>query len=309
MSPLTAAAFQDIIDTTDLKGFGTRYQGKVRDNYTSGDRRIIIATDRLSCFDRVVTTVPYKGRVLTQLALWWFEKTAHVFPNHVIGSPHPNVVVAKNCEVIPVEVIVRSYLAGSAWRDYEAGRPVSGLILPKGLKNYQKLDNLIVTPSTKADIGTHDLPISEKEILERKIVAGSMWQAMREGALALFKVAEEEAKKRGLLLVDTKYEFGLYKNEVILVDEIHTLDSSRFWLAEDYEARLEAGEPPRMLDKEPVRQWLLQQGFKGDGPIPPFSDEYRLELSRHYLDSYKKITGEQLDMSAPRNLEDALRGN
>ena len=300
-------ALKNVIEYTDFPWLGEKYQGKVRDNYSLKGKRIIISTDRLSCFDRVVTSVPYKGRVLNQLALWWFEQTKDIISNHLIASPHPSVVVVKDCKVLPVEVVVRSYLTGSGWRDYEAGRPISGIQLPAGLKANQKLPELLITPSTKAEVGTHDEPISEKEILERKIVAPEVWSTMREAALKLFKLGEKKALENGLLFVDTKYEFGIFENQVLLVDEIHTLDSSRFWVKESYQQRFDAGQSPEMLDKEPVRQWLLQQGFKGDGDIPYFSDDYRISLAQHYVDSYRKICGQELSLDEGLSLEEALR--
>lgn len=271
---------------------GERYEGKVRDSYTKGDKRILVATDRLSCFDVVVTAVPFKGQVLTQLAAWWFEKTKDILPNHVISLPDPNVMVVKQCEVLPIEVVVRAYLAGSAWRDYEGGRTISGVRLPPGLRRHAKLPEVILTPSTKAKKGSHDQPISEAEILSSRIVPESIWKQVKESALALFKRGSDEATKRGLILVDTKYEFGLLNGRVVLVDEIHTLDSSRFWVAESYPGRLSRDEPPEMLDKEPVRQWLLAQGYMGEGEIPAFTEEKIIELARHYTSSFERLVGE-----------------
>lgn len=304
---LPLSVLENVIETTDFPWLGEKYQGKVRDNYSQDGKRIIIATDRLSCFDRVVTSVPFKGRVLNQLALWWFKQTETIISNHLLASPHPNAVVVKDCSVLPIEVVIRSYLSGSAWRDYEAGKPISGIRLPPGMRPSQKLSELIVTPSTKAELGTHDEPISEKEILDRKIVSPRIWEKMREAALELFRLGEKKCAENGLLFVDTKYEFGIYEDEVLLVDEIHTLDSSRFWVKESYQQRFEAGESPQMLDKEPVRQWLLQQGFKGDGPIPNFSEDYRLTLAAHYLDSYKWISGQDLSLAEDLSLEESLR--
>jgi phosphoribosylaminoimidazole-succinocarboxamide synthase len=304
---VSSASFNHLIESTDLPFLGIKYQGKVRDNYSQDGRRVIIATDRLSCFDRVVTSVPYKGRVLSQLALWWFKQTDEIIANHLIANPHPNAVVVKDCKVLPVEVVVRSYLTGSAWRDYEAGRAISGIRLPAGMRPNQKLPELLLTPSTKAEVGTHDEPISEQEILDKNIVPAKVWQTMREAALKLFALGEKKCAENGLIFVDTKYEFGIFEDQVLLVDEIHTLDSSRFWVEESYKSKFEAGESPVMLDKEPVRQWLLQQGFKGDGPIPNFSDDYRLSLARHYLDSYKRITAETLSLKDDISLEQALR--
>jgi phosphoribosylaminoimidazole-succinocarboxamide synthase len=290
------AALPYCLDDIAIEGLGKKYSGKVRDCYVlhagSADaKRILITSDRLSCFDRVVTTVPFKGQVLTSLAMFWFDKVASIIPHHVLGRPHPNVMVGREASVIPLEIVVRAYLTGSAWRDYEAGRPVSGTILPKGMRKDQRFDAPILTPSTKAEVGEHDMPISESEILHREIVSEVLWYKIKTAALALFQEGSRWAKERGLLLVDTKYEFGLCNGELILVDEIHTLDSSRYWIESEYESRFEQQVDQIMLDKEPTRQWLLSQGFKGDGPIPTFTDEHRVQLAQHYIDSYEKITG------------------
>lgn len=299
-----------VLGETHLDFLGHRYEGKVRDNYVYGDLRVLITTDRLSCFDRVVTTVPFKGQVLNALALYWFERARHLVSSHVMASPHPNVLIGREAEVLPVEVVIREYLTGSAWRDYREGKEVSGVRLPPGLRASERLKYPIVTPSTKAAKGTHDEPISESAILAQGIVPTKLWEHMRETALSLFKFARDEVAKRGLLLVDTKYEFGIVDGELILVDEIHTLDSSRYWKADSYHQRFEAGELPVMLDKEPTRQWLLEQGFKGDGPIPHFSDEHRCAIARHYIDAYELVSGNSSELmrgDVVRSLEAALR--
>ena len=280
-----------VIKATHFDFLGARYEGKVRDCYVLGDERVLVTSDRLSCFDVVVTTVPFKGRVLNSLAVHWFERTGHIIRNHVLDVPDPNVMIVRNVEILPVEVIVRAYLTGSAWRDYEAGRPVSGVSLPPGMRPSQQLPEIVLTPSTKAEKGTHDQPISEEEIVSRGLVEKTLWDEIREAARALFAFGQEQAAERGLILVDTKYEFGLLGGRLVLADEIHTLDSSRYWIAGSYRERFERGEPPEMLDKEPVRQWLLGQGYKGDGPVPHFSDEYRVQLARHYIDSFERISG------------------
>jgi phosphoribosylaminoimidazole-succinocarboxamide synthase len=276
---------------------GVKISGKVRDSYVLDALRVLVTSDRLSCFDRVITSIPFKGQVLNALALYWFQKTSDIIHNHVVAVPEREVLIARNCKILPVEVVVRGYLAGSAWRDYEAGRAVSGVVLPQGMKAFEKLPAPIVTPSTKAAMGDHDEPISEADIVSRGIVEASLWNKVRTIALQLFDRGTAMVAERGLLLVDTKYEFGIvlegeYEGELILADEIHTLDSSRYWMADSYEARLSAGEVPEMLDKEPIRRWLMERGFMGDGEIPEFSDEYRGELSHHYISSYEKITGE-----------------
>lgn len=298
------------LESTNCSWLGERYQGKVRDSYKSGANRVLIATDRLSAFDRVIGSVPGKGQVLTAMAHHWFERTGAIVENHVIAMPDPCAMVVHDLSIIPVEVVVRGYLAGSAWRDYEAGRSVSGVTLPGGLKEFDALPAPIVTPYTKAPVGEHDLPISEIEILRHKLVAPVVWEQVRETALALFALGSAELASRGLLFVDTKYEFGLLEERVVLADEIHTLDSSRFWVAESYEPRRSKGESPEMLDKEPIRRWLMEQGFRGEGKIPTLSDVYRRELMDHYLGSFRRITGQslELDVSDPttrleRNLQ------
>lgn len=282
-----------VLTKTDFDFLGSKYEGKVRDNYTSGDTRVLITSDRLSCFDVVVTSIPFKGQVLNQMAAHWFRVSQSIVENHLLDVPDPNVMLVRNCEILPVEVIVRAYITGSAWRDYESGREVSGIKLAPGLKPSQKLPELLITPSTKAEKGKHDLPISEKEILEKGLVKPNLWSQVREVSLQLFKLGQAQAEKQGLILVDTKYEFGLYHGKLTLADEIHTLDSSRYWIKSTYQERFERGESPEMLDKEPMRQWLLAQGYKGEGAIPTFSDDYRAQISRHYIDSFYRVTGLQ----------------
>ena len=285
------AQLPHVLDKTEFDFLGERYEGKVRDNYTVGDHRFIVASDRISAFDRLITTVPFKGQVLTQIATQWFKDTSDISDNHLIDCPDPNVVVVRNCEVLPVEIIIRGYLAGSAWRDYSAGNPVSGITLPAGLSEFQRLERPVLTPSTKAEQGEHDLPISEKEIVGSGLVDQKLWDEVRDVAFALFTRGQQQASEHGLILVDTKYEFGLCSGKLILVDEIHTLDSSRYWREATYADRLAAGEAPEMLDKEPIRRWLMAQGYKGDGELPPINDDYRVKVARLYVDSVVEITG------------------
>lgn len=301
------------LQETHLPWLGERYVGKVRDSYVRDGKRILIATDRLSAFDRVITTVPGKGQVLTQLAKYWFDRCASVVENHVLAVPDPCVMVGREVSIIPVEVVVRGYVAGSAWRDYRAGREVSGVALPPGLHEFERLPRPILTPSTKEALGKHDVPISEQEIVSRGIVNASLWDRIRETALKLFELGTRELEGRGLLFADTKYEFGLLDGRLVLADEIHTLDSSRFWVSSTYEERLRNGESPEMLDKEPIRRWLMERNFTGEGLIPSIPDDYREELTRHYLQSFKMITGVDcvIDSSDPvarieRNLRDYL---
>ena len=286
-----------VLTKTDLEFLGEKYEGKVRDCYTRGDTRYLITSDRISCFDVVVTSIPFKGQTLNQMAVHWFKLTQEIVKNHLVDAPDPNVMVARNCEMLPVEVIVRAYIAGSAWRDYEAGNPISGVRLPPGMKPSQKLPHKIVTPSTKAGKGAHDQPISEEQILSSRLVDAKLWTKVKETALALFALGEQRAKEQGLILVDTKYEFGLLAGELTLADEIHTMDSSRYWIAESYQERFDSGEAPEMLDKEPTRQWLLSKGYKGEGEIPNFSDSHRVSLGKHYINSFERITGSPFEGS------------
>ncbi len=279
------------LESTDFRWLGRKYAGKVRDSYVHGDERILIATDRLSAFDRILTTVPLKGQVLTQMAQYWFERVSSFMEHHIVAMPDPCVVVAREVSIIPIEVVIRGYLAGSAWRDYDAGKAVSGVRLPSGMKQFEPLPTPLVTPSTKEAVGSHDTPISEHEIVERGIVSAPIWEQVRSKALQLFSVASAELAARGLIFVDTKYEFGLVGGSVVLADEVHTLDCSRFWLARSYQERLSAGEAPEMLDKEPIRRWLMDRGFQGEGEPPLIDDEYRAELMTHYTKSFELITG------------------
>jgi phosphoribosylaminoimidazole-succinocarboxamide synthase len=289
------------LEGTNFDWVGERYVGKVRDSYVRGDQRILVATDRLSAFDRILTTVPGKGQVLTQLAKYWFDRCSSIVKHHVVAVPDPCVMVGQEVSIVPVEVVVRGYLAGSAWRDYVDGRPVSGVSLPRGMRQFEAFAEPIITPSTKEAVGKHDEPISEQDIVKRGIVSASLWEDIRTTAISLFKFGSQEVASRGLLFADTKYEFGVRDGQLFVADEMHTLDCSRFWVADTYERSLSAGESPEMLDKEPIRRWLLGRGFKGEGQPPVIPDEYRNELTDHYLRSFEKITGRPcvLDTNPP----------
>ena len=288
--------FDKTLDGTNFSSLGELYKGKVRDNYIKGDTRIIIATDRLSAFDRVITTIPFKGQMLNQISAFWFEKTKNLVKNHIIAIPDPNVAVVHQCEMIPVEMIVRAYITGTAWRSYTKGETTSGIVLQSGLKKNQKLDDIILTPSTKAESG-HDIYISRDTILKDKIVDKDIYLQIEEAAVKLFKFGQDYCNKNGLILVDTKYEFGLKDGELLLIDEIHTQDSSRFWMLESYEERFENDEEPEILDKEMFRGWLMETypnifpNIKPDQDIPPISSEIKIELAKRYMKSYQKITG------------------
>ena len=279
-----------------LSGFGQKIPGKVRDSFVVGDKRILVTSDRLSAFDRILTTIPFKGALLNTMAAFWFEQTRHIVRNHIVAHPHPNVFIARQVKIIPIEVVVRGFLAGSAWRDYQTGNPVSGIALPAGLKKSHRFEKPLLTPSTKAEHGKHDEPISSAEVVKRGIVSEKVWNVVAEKALALFAHGTKVAKERGLLLVDTKYEFGTItlpngELEVVLADEIHTQDSSRYWVADSYQQRFERDEDPEMLDKEFFRRWLIERGYMGDGTPPEIPDNIRLDLAEKYMEVCEKMTG------------------
>ena len=277
----------------EYDALGKHYKGKVRDNYYDDDKIIMITSDRVSAFDHVLGTIPFKGQILTEIANFWFEKTKHIVPNHIIDCPDPQVLIAKKADTLPVEVIVRNYITGSLWREYSSGiNGQYGFDLPEGLKKDQKFDEPILTPSTKAEYGLHDEPISREEIMNG-LVDKDIYLKAEEYALKLFEEGKQWADKQGLILVDTKYEFGLVEGELIAIDEIHTPDSSRFWVKEEYESRFNAGQSQKMLDKENIRQWLIEQGFSGEGTPPELSDEIRISLSEHYMKLYKVLLGKE----------------
>ena len=284
---------------TDMPALGTKYEGKVRDCYVRANERVLVATDRLSAFDVVIGTIPFKGQVLNQLALYWFEETAHIAPNHVRSVPDPNVMVAHECTPLQAEFVVRAYLTGvtdtSIWRAYERGaRTFCGHALPEGMQKNQKLPAPILTPSTKAPKGDHDVSVSREELIEMGHISAEDFDRAAAMAMALFAFGQERAAARGLILVDTKYEMGMTPaGELVVIDEIHTPDSSRYWYADDYEARLAAAKEPRSLDKEYVRRWLAEDaGYRGDGPPPALPDEVRMEAARRYIANYELITGQ-----------------
>ncbi|MFX0145799.1 MAG: phosphoribosylaminoimidazolesuccinocarboxamide synthase [Candidatus Hodarchaeota archaeon] len=289
------------LNETNFSNLGKLYRGKVRDNYIQEDRRIIIATDRLSAFDRVITTIPFKGQMLNQVSSFWFEKTKNIVKNHIIEVPDPNISVVHQCQTLPIEIIVRAYITGTAWRNYLKGEHTSGIMLPSGLRKNQKLDEVLVTPSTKAESG-HDIYISKEHIIEENMVEKEIYEEMEEAALKLFKFGQEYCRKNGLIMVDTKYEFGLKEGELMVIDEIHTQDSSRFWILDSYDTRFEKEEEPEILDKEIFRGWLMETypeifpDIKPDEEIPLISEDIKIELATRYMRSYKKITG--LDFKA-----------
>lgn len=289
-----------VLKEINLTGLGKRYQGKVRDYYVVGNKRILITTDRISAFDRVLGVIEDKGQVLNQLAGFWFEKTKDIAANHLLAVPDPNVTIAKNCQAYPIEMVVRGYISGvtktSPWYNYEQGqRQIYGLKFPNGLTKNQKLPQPIITPTTRGTgAGGHDEKISREEIIKRKIVPVKVYQQMEQAALALFMRGTEICDKAGLILVDTKYEFGDYQGDLTLIDEIHTPDSSRFWIKKTYEGRLKKGLEPENFDKEFFRLWYNQRNYYGDGRPPVMPASFRKKVSQRYQAIYSKITGKKL---------------
>ena len=282
------------------------YRGKVRDNYDLADgRRIIIATDRLSAFDRIIAAIPLKGQVLTQIARFWFDATRGICPNHVIDYPDPNVLVCRRLAIMPVEIVVRDYLTGttatSIWPMYNAGRrEIYGIRFPDGLRENQKLPATIITPTTKAFDGGHDEPLTAEQIIARGLLMPEQWRTVSELALGLFARGREIAREHGLILVDTKYEFGFDPaGHIVLADEIHTPDSSRYWLAESYRSRFDAGEPPESLDKDFVRRWVTARCDPYRDPIPEIPSEVVAEAARLYVEVFETITGQCFDLPDP----------
>ena len=285
------------LDKTDFPSLGAKYEGKVRDCYTKGGRRTLVVSDRLSAFDVVLGTIPFKGQVLNQMAAHWFDLSRDLVPNHVISVPDPTVMIATECQLLPVEFVMRAYITGvtstSIWTHYKNGaRTFCGHDLPEGMKKNQKLPKALLTPSTKAEKGDHDRSVSRAEILEMGALSAADFDAAAEMCARLFAFGQQEAAKRGLILVDTKYEIGRKPDgSLCFIDEIHTPDSSRYWYADDYQARFERGEEPRGLDKEYVRRTLAEQGYKGEGPPPPLTDDVRVEAARRYIQVCELVTG------------------
>ncbi|MBQ0738819.1 phosphoribosylaminoimidazolesuccinocarboxamide synthase [Aquimarina celericrescens] len=305
------------ITSTDLK-FPNQtgvYKGKVREVYRLEDNRVImIATDRLSAFDVVMPKgIPYKGQILNQIATKMMKETEDLVPNWLEATPDPNVAVGQLCEPFKVEMVIRGYMAGHAAREYKAGkRELCGVALPEGLKENDKFEKPIITPATKAEMGDHDEDISREDILKRRIVSEEDYKVLEDYTRKLFERGTEIAAKQGLILVDTKYEFGKNANgEIVLIDEIHTPDSSRYFYAEGYEERQEKEEPQKQLSKEFVRQWLISKGFQGkEGQqLPEMTDEYINSISERYIELYENITGETFEKAAIDNIENRIQNN
>jgi phosphoribosylaminoimidazole-succinocarboxamide synthase len=288
----------DTLDDVDLP-LGGRRTGKVRVSYElPGGRRLFVTTDRLSAFDRIIACVPYKGQVLNQLSMYWFDRSRDIVANHAVAVPDPNVLIAEAATPLPVEVIVRGHITGvtdtSLWRRYAAGaRTIDGHELPDGLEKNAALPAPIITPTTKGSDGGHDVPLSCADVVDRGLVEPDLWERVRTAALRLFERGAARGAEVGLILADTKFEFGLdAAGELLLIDEVLTPDSSRWWIADGYEERLAAGNEPESLDKEVVRRALADAGYRGDGPVPELPDDVWAATSRRYIDAYERLTGD-----------------
>ena len=290
------------------------YHGKVRDVYFIGDDLLcMVATDRISAFDVILPEgIPYKGQILNQIAAKFLNATRDIVPNWLVATPDPMVSVGYKCQGYPVEMIVRGYLCGSAWRAYKAGaREICGVQLPDGMRENEQFPTPIITPTTKAEIGTHDEDISREEILARGLVPEAEYKLMEQYALALFARGQEIARQHGLILVDTKYEFGSYKGQVMLMDEVHTPDSSRYFYAEGYEDRFAKGEPQRQLSKEFVREWLMDNGFQGKAgqQVPQMTPTIVRNITDRYVELYEGITGDSFVESPTDDLAARIEKN
>ncbi|MFH1536974.1 MAG: phosphoribosylaminoimidazolesuccinocarboxamide synthase [Patescibacteria group bacterium] len=302
------------LEETNFEGIGTKLEGKVRDIYDTGDKMVLITTDRQSAFDRVLALVPFKGQVLNQVSAWWFEQTKDIIANHVIEVPDPNVTIGKKCTVFPVEVVVRGYLTGStdtsAWTLYNKGeRNIGGNVLLDGMSKNQKFDSPIITPTTKDE---HDEPVDIDDVPEKCNINPEKWETMKAKALAIFNCGLELAKKNGMILVDTKYEFGeSEEGDILLIDEIHTPDSSRYWLADTYEQNIKDGKEPDNIDKEFLRLWFKENSdpYK-DEELPKAPDELIIELSYRYITLYEKITGKKFEFpDTTKDIQERINNN
>jgi phosphoribosylaminoimidazole-succinocarboxamide synthase len=287
-----------IVDETNFSGLGTLIRGKVRDSYVNGNRRIIITSDRVSCFDVVLGTILFKGQILNQMAAFWFEKSRDIVPNHLISVPDPAVSIVEECSPFMVEMVVRGYLTGSSstslWTHYTQGkREYCGHKLRDGMIQHQKLDEPLITPTTKAQKGEHDEPISAKQIIERGLLTSEEFDQISSMCLDLFAYGTKFAAERGLILVDTKYELGRTKDgRIVFIDEIHTPDSSRYWLTNTHEGVVAEDGSPKALDKEFLRRALIKRGYSGQGPAPVLDMGLRSQTSCHYMSIYGMVTGQ-----------------
>ncbi|MGH6987713.1 MAG: phosphoribosylaminoimidazolesuccinocarboxamide synthase [Caulobacteraceae bacterium] len=304
----------DRIWETDLYPLELIARTKVRDHYLLPDgNRLMVATDRLSAFDRLVASIPLKGQILTRLSSYWFGATTDIVPNHLVRVPDPNAIICKPLEMLPVEFVVRDYLTGSTstsiWTMYRSGDPRPyGISLPEGLRENEKLPETVITPAAK---GAHDQPLTSKEAIGRGLVSDALWEEASAAALAVFARGRELAARKGILLVDTKYEFGLdLEGRLVLADELHTPDSSRFWMADSYETRLREGLQPDRLDKDIIRRWLISQCDPNLDPLPVAPDDILLEVAAAYGRAFELITGADLDWpDAKQGSVERMRAN
>lgn len=304
----------NVLKETNIDFLGEKKIGKVRDIYVVGDKVFLVSTDRHSSFDRNIAFIPLKGQILTQTSFFNFTQTEDIIKNHVLGMPDPNVIMAKKCEVAPVEVILRGFLTGSTqtsiWPRYEAGeRDFKDFTLPDGMKKNQKFDIPLITPTTKFE--EHDRNLTSQEILDEKYLTPDQWNHIQDISIRLFKRGQEIANERGLILVDTKYEFGFDENnELTLIDEIHTQDSSRYWFADSYQEKFNNNEEPEYFDKEFLRLWFKDNCDPyGDEVLPEAPSEMRAELSRRYIEIYEKLTGEEFQADLSGNIEERIKKN
>lgn len=303
-----------ILKTVNLQKFGKKITGKVRDCYVVKGKRILITTDRISAFDRILGHIPYKGQVLNLLSAFWFEKTKDIVQNHLIAIPDPNVTIAKNATPIPLEMVVRGYISGvtntSIWGSYNRGeRMIYGVKFPDGLKKNQKLPlRPVITPTTKAESG-HDERVTKEEILKRNIVPKKLYEQMEQVSLALFKRGTEIAEKKGLILVDTKYEFGVLDGKLMLIDEIHTPDSSRFWIKKTYQKRFKKSMEPENFDKEFMRIWYAKRGYVGEGTPPKMPQSLIIKISKRYRDVFEMLTGKKISAQRVNDIEKRISEN
>lgn len=299
------------VTRVSVKNLGPKKSGKVRDWFVKDSLRVLVATDRISAFDRVLGHIPFRGAVLNKLSAFWFEKTRDIVQNHMIGIIHPNIMLVSECQPLPVEVIVRGYITGvtdtSLWKKYSDGeRVIYGIKFPDGLKKNQKLKKPVITPTTKAAAG-HDKPITGMEIVKNKLVSPAIWTQIEKAALKLFERGTKIADKGGLILADTKYEFGLDKRgKLILIDEIHTPDSSRFWLKSTYKQRFKNGQEVENYDKEVMRLWFKDQGYSGDGKPPKMTNDIIAKVSQRYMEVYEMLTRERFNIDLSSSQQESI---
>jgi phosphoribosylaminoimidazole-succinocarboxamide synthase len=305
------AAIPSALTSADLPGLGEKRSGKVRDMYAlKGGKRLLITTDRISAFDVVLGAIPFKGQALNQLSAWWFERTRDIVPNHVVSVPDPNATIGREAQPLPVEVVVRGFITGvtktSLWTLYAAGdRNPYGLVLPDGLRKNDPLPRPVITPTTKAEAGGHDERLTRDEIID-VLMPGKLWRQVEDAAIALFERGQSIARNAGLVLVDTKYEFGLIDGKLAVIDEMHTPDSSRYWTLDSYQADRAA---PRNFDKEFLREWYAARGYRGDGPPPALTADFIAQVAERYIAAYERLTGQTFAPGAQpvgRRLEKAL---